>query len=143
MSLPTHSILWPREPLKHLGPFCVNQNRVGDQGVEPPVAKREALQSCSQHGQGLSSTVILGVTHTGSCAGTVESKGGWTASCKSNPCIWRTALRLTSFVLFKNPQTVTLHNPDPLQDAQFRENTAFLSQNHINPRNQGCWQLLG
>lgn len=61
----------------------------------------------------------------------IPASGAWSGS------------KTHQLVLFKNPQTGTLCNPDPLQDALFRENTAFLSQNHINPRNQGCWQLLG
>lgn len=44
-------------------------------------------------------TEALGVTHTG----TTESKGGWTASYKSN-LEHGAALRLTSFVLFKIPK---------------------------------------
>lgn len=74
-------------------------------GWDPPMAKWEALQSCSQHGQELGSVVTLGVTHTGSCAGTSWAQRGLGSKLEITSMLLEhgVTLRLTSFILFKNP----------------------------------------
>lgn len=133
--------LWAHEG--HLGPLCVNQSRapkskVGNQGVGGTAELLPAWAGTLFH-SGFGSDPHRELCRHSWVQRGLDSK----LQIKSMHLEHGVTLRLTCFILFKNPQTEALCNPHTLQDPLFRENTAFLFQNHINPRNQGCWQLLG